>query len=161
MCALRWYVKSLYRHFFLKDIAKHARVTQKMACPNLEICQPPWATDTKLPVWIANTLSCDMTQPYLKHGEVLNRYETLYFKPRQSSRKICDPASSNNHISTFLHSTIFFDSVISQLRLVGSHNRCLGSVAQGVGQLVDFQIGNAIFLVILACLAISSKKKCL
>ena len=54
-------------------------------------------------MWIANTLSCDMTQPYLKRGEVLNSYETLYFKPRQSSRKICDPASSNNHISTFLH----------------------------------------------------------
>ena len=37
-CALRRYVKSLYRHFFLEDIAKHARVTQKngtfqMACP--------------------------------------------------------------------------------------------------------------------------------
>ena len=35
--ALRWYVKSLYRHFFLEDIAKHARITQKMAFPNLEI----------------------------------------------------------------------------------------------------------------------------
>ena len=30
-CALRRYVKSLYRHFFLEDIAKHARVTKKMA----------------------------------------------------------------------------------------------------------------------------------
>ena len=34
VCALRWYVKSLYRHFFLEDIAIHARVTQKMAPPN-------------------------------------------------------------------------------------------------------------------------------
>ena len=33
VCALRWYVKSLYRHFFLEDIAKHAGVTQKMAPP--------------------------------------------------------------------------------------------------------------------------------
>ena len=37
VCALRWYVKSLYRHFFLEDIAKHARVTQKNVFPNLEI----------------------------------------------------------------------------------------------------------------------------
>ena len=28
VCALR-YVKSLYRHLFLEDISKHARVTQK------------------------------------------------------------------------------------------------------------------------------------
>ena len=150
VCALSWYEKSLYRHFFLEDIAKHARVTQKMAPPppheKSTNCQAPWATNTKLPEWIANTLSCDMTQPYLKRGEVLNRYETLYFKPRQSSRKICDPASSNNHISTFLHAKFFFDSVISQLRLVGSHNRCLGSLAQGVGPLEDFQIRKCNFL---------------
>ena len=35
LCALRWYVKSLYKHLFLEDISKHARVTQKMALPNL------------------------------------------------------------------------------------------------------------------------------
>ena len=29
MCALRWYIKSLYRHLFLVDISKHARVTQR------------------------------------------------------------------------------------------------------------------------------------
>ena len=87
-----------------------------------------------------------MTQPYLKRGEVLNRYETLYFQPGQSSRKICDPASSNHHNSTFLHGKIFFDTVISQLRLVGSHNTCLGSVAQGGWQLEDFQIRKCNFL---------------
>ena len=37
VCTLRWYVKSLYRHLFLEDISKHARVTQKMALPSL--CQ--------------------------------------------------------------------------------------------------------------------------
>ena len=35
--ALKWYIKSLYRHLFLEDISKHARVTQEMALPNL--CQ--------------------------------------------------------------------------------------------------------------------------
>ena len=34
VCALRCYVKSLYMHFFLEDIAKQARVAQKMALPN-------------------------------------------------------------------------------------------------------------------------------
>ena len=36
VCALR-YVKSLYRHFVLEDISKHARVTQKMALPNFPV----------------------------------------------------------------------------------------------------------------------------
>ena len=35
VCALRWCVKSIYRHLFLEDISKHARVTQEMALPNL------------------------------------------------------------------------------------------------------------------------------
>ena len=29
VCALRWYVKCLYRHLFLEDISKHARLTKK------------------------------------------------------------------------------------------------------------------------------------
>ena len=33
----------------------------------------------------------------------LNRYETLYFQPRQTPRDICDPANSNHHISGMLH----------------------------------------------------------
>ena len=68
-------------------------------------------------MWIANTLSCDKTSPYLKRGEVLNRYETLYFQPLQSSRKICDPASSNNHISTFLHGKFFLTQSYHSLGL--------------------------------------------
>ena len=35
VCALKWYVKSLYRHLFLEDISIHARVTQKIGLPNL------------------------------------------------------------------------------------------------------------------------------
>ena len=44
--------------------------------------------------------------------------------------------------------------VISQLRLVGSHNTNLGAVAHG-------NLGGAIFLVTLAFLDISSNKRCL
>ena len=29
VCALKWYTKSLYRHLFLEDVSKNARVTQK------------------------------------------------------------------------------------------------------------------------------------
>ena len=35
VCALRCYVKSLYRHLFLEYISKHARVTQEITLPNL------------------------------------------------------------------------------------------------------------------------------
>ena len=51
--------------------------------------------------------------------------------------------------------------VKSQLRLVGSHNTSLGAVAHGALELDLFQIRSAIFLVSLACLDISSKKRCL
>ena len=103
---LRWYVKSLYRHFFLEDIAKHARVIlKKWHLPNgkMSNSQAPWATDSKFVLWLANTLSCDMAESYLQRGEVLNRYETLYFQPRQNPRNICDPASFNHYISGTLH----------------------------------------------------------
>ena len=36
VCALRWYVKCLYRHLLLEDISKHARVTQKNSASKLE-----------------------------------------------------------------------------------------------------------------------------
>ena len=36
VCSLRCYVKCLYRHLFLEDISKHARVIKKIAPPKLE-----------------------------------------------------------------------------------------------------------------------------
>ena len=62
VCALRWYVKSLYRHLFLEDISKHARVTKKwhfLICgrPN---SQAPWPMHPKLCMWVAKALSCDI-----------------------------------------------------------------------------------------------------
>ena len=61
VCALRWYVKNLYRHLFLEDISKHARVTQKW---HFLICGRPnsqahWPTRPKISVWVAKALSCD------------------------------------------------------------------------------------------------------
>ena len=64
VCTLRWYVKSLYRHFFLEDISKHARVIKKMhlLIYNTSNYQAPWATDPKLVLWLPTSLSCDMAE---------------------------------------------------------------------------------------------------
>ena len=40
-----------------------------------------------------------MGEPHLQRGEVLYRYERLYFQPRN----ICELASSNHHSSGMLH----------------------------------------------------------
>ena len=75
-----------------------------------------------------------MTEPYLQRGEVLMRRETLYFQPRKIPRNICDPASSNHHNSECFTVKII-SQVISQLKLVESHNTNLGSVAYGALEL--------------------------
>ena len=54
-----------------------------------------------------------------------------------------------------------YGSAISQLRVLASHTGNLGSVTQGALELEDLKIRKCLFLVTLACLAISSKKKCL
>ena len=62
MCALKWY-KNLYRHIFLEDISKHARVTQKidfLICGTL-YSQTPWPQRPKLGVRVAKGLSCDIS----------------------------------------------------------------------------------------------------
>ena len=56
------HVKSLYRHFFLEDTSKHARVTQKW---HFLICdkhnsKAPWATDPQIGVSVAKARSCDI-----------------------------------------------------------------------------------------------------
>ena len=63
VCALKWYIKSLYRHLFLEDISKHAMVTQKwhfLICGKL-YSQAPWPQRPKLGVRVAKALSCDRT----------------------------------------------------------------------------------------------------
>ena len=69
MCALKWYVKCLYRHLLLEDISKHARITKKWHLPNCNMfnSKAPWGTDSKFVVWLANTLSYDITKPYLQY----------------------------------------------------------------------------------------------
>ena len=76
VCALRWYVKSPYRHFFLEDIANHARVTQKWhflirGRPN---SHAPWPTRPKLGTNVAKGLSCDISVFFPFSGEPPLRY---------------------------------------------------------------------------------------
>ena len=53
-----------------------------------------------------------------------------------------------------------YDSAISQLRVLASHKTNFQSVAQGAWELDILPFGRCYFFMILACLAISSKKKC-
>ena len=81
-----------------------------------------------------------MNEPYLQSGEVLIKYETLYFQPCKNQRNICDVPSSNPRNSGMF--PVKNNSlVISQLRLVGCHYTNLGAVAHGTLELYVFQFG--------------------
>ena len=66
-----------------------------------------------------------------------------------------------SHNFSTLHHSFNYGSDISQLRVLASHNTSLGSVAQGAWKLVSWEIRKCHFWSDPACLAISSKKKCL
>ena len=83
VCALRWYVKSLYRHIFLEDISNHARVTQKMTLPNLWQELFPGALTEAAQNW-----SLEEAGSQKLHG---------------LPRNFCDPASSQHHNSGPVH----------------------------------------------------------
>ena len=76
VCALRWYVKSLYRHFFLEDIAKHARVTKKLhfLIGKMTNSKTPWATAPKHVLWLPTSLSCDMAEKRNFYREAIMSY---------------------------------------------------------------------------------------
>ena len=61
MCALRWYIKSLYRHLFLIDISKHTRVTHFLICGK-DNWKAPWATRPQIGLRVAKARSCDTWQ---------------------------------------------------------------------------------------------------
>ena len=68
-----------------------------------------------------------MAESYLQRGEVLMRY-TLYFQPRKNHGiSVTPPLLIPVTQECFAVKIIFL--VISQLRLVGSHNTKLGAVA--------------------------------
>ena len=104
VCALRWYVKSLYRHLFLEDISKHAWVTKKW---HFLICgkhnsKAPWATRPKIGVWT-------LTPPPPPPPPELWWLEEVgsLLKLRGHPRNFCDPTSYSHHNSGGLHAACF------------------------------------------------------
>ena len=98
VCALRWYVKSIYRHFFLEDISKHARVTQKITPP---ICakpnsQAPWPTRPKLGVRVAVIQRGVFCVYFYREPPELRCWKR---RDQRNSRNFFDPASSQHRNS--------------------------------------------------------------
>ena len=103
MCALKWYVQSLYRHLFLEDISKHARVTKKwhILILNKVYAKAPWPQRPKLGVRIAKALSYGRmnSPPPPPPPELWSLEEVGSQKFRGRTANFCDSASSNHHNS--------------------------------------------------------------
>ena len=106
VCALKLYIKSLYRHLFLEDISKHARVTQKK---NFLICgklyrQALWPQRAKLGVRVAKALSCDTAVLFILSGEPPPlSYSVEKRRDPKKSRNFFGPASSQHYNSGGVH----------------------------------------------------------
>ena len=163
MCALKWYVQSLYRHLFLVDISKHARVTQKWHFliwdrPN---SHAPWPPRPKLGTSVAKGLSCDLSSLYFFPGKLPLRYRA----EKGQGHRIC-----RNSVAPPLLSSISqgggvyrkkYKLLKSQLRPLATLVPSLGRGGQGAWELGLSQIRKCHFWVTLACLDISTKKRCL
>ena len=68
VCALRWYIKSPYRHLFLVDISKNARVTHFLICGK-DNSKAPWATRLQIGLRVAKARSCDTDESKKNSGE--------------------------------------------------------------------------------------------
>ena len=63
-----YFKKSLYRHFFLVDISKHARVTHFLiGCKDNS--KAPWPTRPQIGLRVAKALSCDTDESEFFSGE--------------------------------------------------------------------------------------------
>ena len=160
MCALKWYIKSLYRHIFLKDISKHARVTHFLISgkPN---SHAHWPTCTKLGTNVAKGNNCNMTEvkkiPVNPPWDIeLRRGGTTEFAG------ICRQIPWSRLFSTlYLRGGSpwnFFTSVILQLLPLATFVPSLVQVGQCAWELGLPEIRK---WVTLACLDISFKKMCL
>ena len=69
-------MKCLFRHLFLEDTSKKARVTKKMHLPNCgeDTSQVPCLHMPKFGLWLAKTLTCDMTVSIISLLEALPSY---------------------------------------------------------------------------------------
>ena len=138
VCALKWYIKSLYRHLFLEDISNHARVTQKrhfLICGKL-YSQAPWPQRPKLGVRVAKGLSCDRMDSLFFPGEPPLRYRA---EKRRDHGNL--PYAHANFRGPPLLNTISqgggftgkkkSESIQSQLRPLATRTPSLGRCGQG------------------------------
>ena len=102
-----------------------------------------------------------MSETIITTHEALNRYETLYFQPRQKNHGISVILPLLITVAQECFMVNIFFSAISQLRLVGSHNTNLGVLVQGALELDVLPFGRCHFFSDLVGFDISSKKKCL
>ena len=97
VCALKWYIKSLYRHLFLEDISTHARVTQKIdfLIGRKLYSQEPWPQRPKLGVRVAKALSCDrMDSLFYRWTPPSPRY--MYSVQKRRTTEICVGGRQNS-----------------------------------------------------------------
>ena len=75
---------------FLRRYIQKGKGHSKMAPPNLchGLLQGAVSYRPQIVLWLAKILIFDMTLPYLEGGEVLMRYETLYFQLRKKPHGI-------------------------------------------------------------------------
>ena len=162
MCALKWYIKSLYRHLFLEDISKHARVTKKwhfllFGRPN---SHAHWPTCPKLGTNVAKGNSCDLSEKFFFSGEPPLRYRA------EKRRDHGNPSFPWPRLFSALYlrggspEKKFF-SLKSQLLPLATFVPSLGQVGQCAWELGLPNSRKCHFLVTLACFDISSKKRCL
>ena len=95
VCALRWYVKCLYRHLFVEDTSKKARVTKMIASPNL------WQKYLQgaLELFLLQIRRCNFfSDPYLFgcifYGRCILKYFTYHLKAHSISNKLVSKVSA-------------------------------------------------------------------
>ena len=131
MCALRWYIKSLYRHFFLVAISKNARVTHFLICGK-DNSKAPWPTRPQIGLRVAKALSCDTDESKKISGEPPSlRYSV---EKRRTTQISVVRLFSTLYLRGGLPE-IFFDSSVSQLSALATLRPIWGRVGQGAFEL--------------------------
>ena len=149
VCALRWYIKSLYRHLFLVDISKSARVTHFLICGK-DNSKASWATHPQIGQRVAKARSCETDE-----SKKIFRWTPPELWRRD--HRNCVGGRQISVISPLLNTItlggggggspeFFFASSVSQLRALATLRPIWGRVAQGAFELSLPQIRKCHFL---------------
>ena len=128
--------KSLYRHLFLVDISKNARVTHFLIWDK-DNSKTPCATRPQIGLRVAEARSCDIDESKKISGEPPHPILNYGAEKRRDHRNL--PYAHAIYVIPPLLTTItrgvhrkifFFDSSVSQLRASATLRPILGRVAQ-------------------------------